>query len=115
MTHLMPMIVATIEECGLTGPDAAEVNQTVWLRVVEWLEHLRHPAALPKWIDTTTRRECLRVQRTAGQHAHLIGSEDELMSRETEPWTRWRLRCARSSTTRCVPASPNCRTDAVSC
>ncbi|MBG6065017.1 RNA polymerase sigma factor [Micromonospora ureilytica] len=85
VTHLMPMIVATIEECGLSGPDAAEVNQTVWLRVVEWLEHLRHPAALPKWIDTTTRRECLRVQRTAGQHAHLVGSEDELMSRETEP------------------------------
>lgn len=85
VTRLMPMVVATIQECGLTGPDAAEVNQTVWLRVVEWLEHLRHPAALPKWIDTTTRRECLRVQRTAGRHTHLAGSQDELTSRETEP------------------------------
>jgi RNA polymerase sigma factor (sigma-70 family) len=77
VARLMPVVVAAIEESGLTGADAAEVNQTVWLRVVEWLEHLRHPAALPSWIATTTRRECLRVQRTS-QYTHPAGLHGEL-------------------------------------
>jgi RNA polymerase sigma factor (sigma-70 family) len=85
VTCLMPVVVATIEEWGLTGPDAAEVNQTVWLRVVEWLEHLRHPEALPKWIATTTRRECLRVQRTTNRHAHPAGLGGELTHPDAEP------------------------------
>jgi DNA-directed RNA polymerase specialized sigma24 family protein len=37
----------------------------VWLRLVEQLTRLRDPAALPGWIATTARRECLRAQRLA--------------------------------------------------
>jgi RNA polymerase sigma factor (sigma-70 family) len=65
--RLMPVVTSVIAEYGLVGPDAADVNQTVWLRVVEWLEHLRRPAALPTWIVTTTRRECQRVLRSSRQ------------------------------------------------
>jgi RNA polymerase sigma factor (sigma-70 family) len=45
----------------LSEADAADVVQTVWLRTVERLSTLREPAALPGWLATTTRRECLKV------------------------------------------------------
>jgi len=40
-----------------------DIGQTVWLRLVENISRLREPAALPGWIATTTRRECLRALR----------------------------------------------------
>jgi RNA polymerase sigma factor (sigma-70 family) len=50
------------------GPaDAADVSQTVWLRLVESLGDLREPDALPGWLRTTTRNECLRVIRRGGR------------------------------------------------
>lgn len=45
----------------LSESDAADVVQTVWLRTVERLSSLREPAALPGWLATTTRRECIKV------------------------------------------------------
>ncbi len=45
----------------LGDADAADVSQTVWLRAVERLPTLREPAALPGWLATTTRRECIKV------------------------------------------------------
>jgi RNA polymerase sigma factor (sigma-70 family) len=45
----------------LSEADAADVVQTVWLRTVERLSTLREPAALPGWLATTTRRECLKA------------------------------------------------------
>ena len=44
--------------------DADDVAQSVWLRLVDQLDKVRDPAALPGWLATTTRRECLRVLRT---------------------------------------------------
>ena len=40
--------------------DAEDAAQTVWLRLVDQLDRLRDPDALPGWLATTTRRECLR-------------------------------------------------------
>ncbi len=51
----------------LDAADAADVSQTVWLRLVESLPRLREPAAVPGWIVTTTRHECLRVIRRSGR------------------------------------------------
>ena len=43
----------------LGGADADEMlRQTVWLRLVDELDKIRDPAALPGWLATTTRREC---------------------------------------------------------
>jgi RNA polymerase sigma factor (sigma-70 family) len=42
---------------------AADVVQTTWLKLVENLDRIREPAALPGWLSTTARRECLRVLR----------------------------------------------------
>lgn len=49
----------------LGDDDAAEVNQVVWLRLVEHLGRIRSPDALGGWIAATTRHECLRVLRAA--------------------------------------------------
>jgi RNA polymerase sigma factor (sigma-70 family) len=52
------------------GADAHDVGQRVWLQLVDHLDKVRDPAALPAWLATTTRRECARVQRAArGAHA----------------------------------------------
>src|SRR6516162_7513258 len=45
--------------------DAEDVNQSVWLMLVDQISVLREPAALPGWLATTTQRECGRVLRAA--------------------------------------------------
>ena len=47
---------------GISGPTAEDVSQHVWLHLVESLNNLRDPAALPGWIATTARRECCRIR-----------------------------------------------------
>jgi RNA polymerase sigma factor (sigma-70 family) len=52
---------------GLRSADAADVNQVVWLRLVENLNRLREPERLKSWLAVVTRNECLRVARRAGR------------------------------------------------
>lgn len=65
-----PLVVSVIYKHRLRPADAADVNQTLWLRLVEQIGKLREPEALPGWIMTTTRNECLRVLRIQ-QRTHL--------------------------------------------
>ena len=51
----------------LSSSDAADVAQTVWLRLVESLPQLRDPAAVGGWLATTTRNESVRVIRRSGR------------------------------------------------
>lgn len=53
---------------GLTGADADDVGGSVWLRLVQHLELIREPAALPGWLASTTRRECLQALRRTRHH-----------------------------------------------
>ena len=55
-----PLLASVIRRFRLTTAEAQDVAQTVWLRLVEHLGSLREPRALPTWIITTARRECLR-------------------------------------------------------
>lgn len=48
---------------GLPDADAAEVTQTVWLRLAEHIERIRQPERVGAWLVTTTRRECTRQLR----------------------------------------------------
>jgi len=41
--------------------DAEDIGQSVWLQLAGQLDKIRDPAALPGWLATTTRRECLRL------------------------------------------------------
>jgi RNA polymerase sigma factor (sigma-70 family) len=47
----------------LGAADAQDVSGAVWLQLVANLPHLREPEALPGWLRTTTRHECLRLLR----------------------------------------------------
>ena len=56
-----PLIWSICRRYGFGRPDAEDIMQTVWLRLVDQLNRLRDPDALPGWLVTTTRRECLQV------------------------------------------------------
>jgi RNA polymerase sigma factor (sigma-70 family) len=65
-----PLIWSICRRHRLGRVDADDVGQSVWLRLVDQLDRVREPAALPGWIATTTRRECVRVLSAAqGPHA----------------------------------------------
>ncbi|MET9229381.1 sigma-70 family RNA polymerase sigma factor [Lentzea sp. NPDC003310] len=81
-----PLVVSVIYKHRLRPSDAADVNQTLWLRLVEQIGRLREPEALPGWIMTTTRNECLRVLRVQ-QRTHLydpLSSSDALESEQVD-------------------------------
>jgi len=59
-----PLIWSICRRHQLGATDADDVSQNVWLRLVDQLDRVRDPAALPGWLATTTRRECCRVVRT---------------------------------------------------
>lgn len=63
----LPLVNAVIRRYRLSSADADDVNQTVWLRLVEHLGDLREPRALPGWLATTARNEALRVIRLRGR------------------------------------------------
>ena len=58
-----PLIWSICRRYGLGRTDTEDVGQAVWLYLVGHLGNLREPAALPGWLATTARRECLRVLR----------------------------------------------------
>ena len=60
-----PLVWSICRRYQLGGTDASDVGQNVWLRLVDQLDNIRDPAALPGWLATTTRRECVRVLRAA--------------------------------------------------
>jgi RNA polymerase sigma factor (sigma-70 family) len=60
-----PLIWSVCRKYRLGDADAEDVGQNVWLRLVDQLDRVRDPAALPGWLATTTRRECARVRRGA--------------------------------------------------
>jgi len=60
-----PLIWSICRRYRLGNADAEDVNQSVWLMLVDRLDALREPAALPGWLATTTQRECGRVLRAA--------------------------------------------------
>jgi RNA polymerase sigma factor (sigma-70 family) len=64
-----PLIWSICRRLQLDRTDAEDVYQAVWLRLVEQLDNLREPAALPGWLATTTQRECYRVRRAKSRLA----------------------------------------------
>jgi RNA polymerase sigma factor (sigma-70 family) len=76
-----PLISSVIRRYRLAPSDAGDVRQTVWLRLVEHIEDLREPLALPGWIATTTRNEAQRVL-SARQRIHLV--DPQVQSRRLE-------------------------------
>jgi RNA polymerase sigma factor (sigma-70 family) len=91
-----PLIWSICRRYRLSGADAEDVSQTVWLHLLDQLGNLREPAALPGWLATTTRRECSRILRAARRpqaaglaleaenipDTHAVVAEEELLLAE---------------------------------
>jgi len=56
-----PLVSAVCRRYRLAPSDVDDVNQVVWMRLVQNLGRLREPRALPGWIVTTGKHEALRV------------------------------------------------------
>ena len=65
MERYAPLIWSICRRHRLSDADAEDVGQSVWLHLVDQLHRIRDPAALPGWLATVTRRECLRILRAA--------------------------------------------------
>ncbi|MGL4742821.1 MAG: RNA polymerase sigma factor [Dermatophilaceae bacterium] len=63
----LPLVRRCIGRFRLSAADASDVNQTVWLKLVEHLDDLREPRALPGWLATVARREALRLIEGRGR------------------------------------------------
>jgi len=78
-----PLIWSICRRHRLGRADADDVGQSVWLRLVDQLDRVRDPAALPGWLATTARRECLRVLcATQGPRATLYARDVESLPDE---------------------------------
>jgi RNA polymerase sigma factor (sigma-70 family) len=78
-----PLIWSICHKYRLGRDDADDVGQSVWLRLVDHLDQIREPAALPGWLATTTRRECGRLVRAAhGSRAAVYPLDGENMADE---------------------------------
>jgi RNA polymerase sigma factor (sigma-70 family) len=63
-----PLVFTVCHRCGVMGFDAEDVVANVWLRLIGNLSKIREPKALPKWLMTTTRRECVVLLRDRDRH-----------------------------------------------
>ena len=73
-----PLVTSVCRRHHLSETDTLDVAQGVWLALLEHLDSIREPAALPGWIATTTRRECLHLLTGKGgrQRQELVGEVD---------------------------------------
>lgn len=62
-----PLVRRIARTYRMNGGDAEDVAQTVWLRLLEHVERIRDPAALPGWIATTARHESARLAAVRSQ------------------------------------------------
>src|SRR2546423_10065770 len=59
--RFIPLIWSICRNHRLSDADAEDVGQIVWMQLTGQLDKIGDPAALPGWLVTVTRRECLRV------------------------------------------------------
>lgn len=59
----------------LSGEDCADVVQNTWLRLLDHLDRIEQPEALPGWLSTTARNECLSTLRRRGRDV-LVRDDD---------------------------------------
>jgi RNA polymerase sigma factor (sigma-70 family) len=54
------LIWAMTRDFKLVESDAADVFQATWLRLLEHIHRIEHPARVGSWLAATARNECLR-------------------------------------------------------
>lgn len=84
-----PLVWAICRRFRLSDVDAEDVCAGVWLRLVERLGTIREPAALPGWLATTTRNECLQTVRARKRQVPVDSTE--FRDEEGPPSDEWLL------------------------
>jgi RNA polymerase sigma factor (sigma-70 family) len=109
VTRYAPLVYGICRRHALQGADVDDVGAAVWLRLVERLHTIREPAALPGWIVTTTRNECLRLLR--GKQRTVPVEPDERLAAADPPLDDWLLAEERAAALRAayVGLSERCR------
>lgn len=79
------LVWAVARSFRLAEPDAADVVQTTWLRLVEHLDALQQPERVGAWLGTTARREALRVAKLRGQTVERSSDADLTVLPDAEP------------------------------
>ncbi|MFC5181598.1 RNA polymerase sigma factor [Actinomadura harenae] len=64
-----PLLWAIARSCGLDDADCGDVVQTTWLRLVERIDVVRDPQAVPQWLAVTARREAVLLAGRRGREA----------------------------------------------
>ncbi|WP_344947153.1 sigma-70 family RNA polymerase sigma factor [Actinomadura miaoliensis] len=85
------MLWAIARSRGLSQNDAADVVQTVWLRLVERLDALRDPRRIGAWLAVTTAREAERARFRSAQWPH-NGAVRPAAAAERTPERVWTAR-----------------------
>ena len=98
-----PLVWGICMRHRLSPADADDVGQSLWLGLLEHLQSLREPAALPGWIATTTRRECLRLHEEA-RRRRAMALRLRAMRRLRRPISRLRRRVAAGASASPSPA-----------
>jgi RNA polymerase sigma factor (sigma-70 family) len=99
-----PLVWSICRRYRLSHADAEDVGQSIWLRLVDQLDKIREPAALPGWLSTTTRRECQRVQSHTLTYTLDAGDiRDERASAEQELLAAERQAALREAVTQLPP------------
>jgi RNA polymerase sigma factor (sigma-70 family) len=62
-TRYSPLVHSVCRSHGIVGTDADDLSGSVWLCLVASVIRIREPEALPGWLVTTARRECLKLLR----------------------------------------------------
>ena len=76
------LIWSMTRDFKLVESDAADVFQTTWLRLLEHINRLDHPARVGSWLAATARHECLR-QLAARKRIVLMHDDDDLAEGES--------------------------------
>jgi RNA polymerase sigma factor (sigma-70 family) len=58
-----PLIFAICRRYGIGGVDIQDVAGEVWVKLLANVNEIREPNALPGWLRTTVRNECLGLLR----------------------------------------------------
>jgi RNA polymerase sigma factor (sigma-70 family) len=82
-----PLVWSVCQRYRLSQADADDVGAIVWLRLVERLDSIREQAALPGWLATTTRRECLNLLRIRDRYTEFDDNQHD----DTAPASDHRL------------------------
>src|SRR3954451_22557087 len=81
----MPLVWWAIWSFRLPAKDAEDASQMVWLALVQHLGRIREPRALPSWIVTTTRRECIALLRSRSRSVPVDFRETHAATWVVEP------------------------------